>query len=305
MSKQSEIQLHGHRVVFRREGVGEGPLIVLIHGITGRSEQWETAMPLLSAGHEVLAPDLLGHGESAKPRGDYSLGAYASAVRDTMVALGHERATIVGHSLGGGIAMQFAYQFPERCERLILVNSGGLGREVHPMLRASTLPGSEYVMPILLHPKLIEAGEAVGRLLGLLKLQAGTDLAEVAQGFASLGDAEARSAFIETMRAVLDPGGQRVSALDRLYLAESVPTLIVWGESDPIIPVDHGHAAHEAMPGSRLELLPGVGHFPQVERPHEFAALLSDFIAETEPADLDTMTLREKLVERGELRVVA
>jgi pimeloyl-ACP methyl ester carboxylesterase len=305
MSKANEIQLHGHRVVFRHEGVGEGPVIVLIHGITGRSEQWEPAIPHLSPGHEVLAPDLLGHGESAKPRGDYSLGAYASAVRDTMVALGHERATIVGHSLGGGIAMQFAYQFPERCERLVLVSSGGLGREVHPLLRASTLPGSEYVMPLLLHPKLIEAGEAVGRMLGFLKLQAGTDLAEVAHGFASLGDAQARSAFIETMRAVLDPGGQRVSALDRLYLAEAVPSLIVWGANDPIIPADHGRAAHEAMPGSRLELLDGVGHFPQLERPYEFASLLSEFIAETEPAELDTQTMREKLVERGDLRVVA
>ena len=74
------------------------------------------------------------------------------------------------------------------------------------------------------------------------------------------------------MRAVLDPGGQRVSALDRLYLAESMPSLIVWGAADPIIPVDHGRAAHEAMPGSRLEMLEGVGHFPQLERPHEFAA---------------------------------
>ena len=120
---------------------GDGPLIVLIHGITGRSSQWEPAIDELEDGHTLLAPDLLGHGESAKPRGDYSLGAYASAVRDTMVALGHDRATIVGHSLGGGIAMQFAYQFPERCERLVLVSSGGLGREVHPLLRAATLPG--------------------------------------------------------------------------------------------------------------------------------------------------------------------
>jgi pimeloyl-ACP methyl ester carboxylesterase len=303
MSKPNEIKLHGHRVVFRHEG--EGPLVVLIHGITGRSEQWEPAIAHLSSDHEVLAPDLLGHGESAKPRGDYSLGAYASGVRDIMVALGHEQATIVGHSLGGGIAMQFAYQFPERCERLVLVNSGGLGREVHPMLRASTLPLSEYVMPLLLHPRLIGAGEAVGRALGFLRLQAGTDLAEVAHGFASLGDAEARSAFVETMRAVLDPGGQRVSALDRLYLAESVPSLIVWGENDPIIPVDHGRAAHEAMPGSQLEILPGIGHFPQVERPYEFAALLAEFIAATEPAELDTQTMRDKLVERGGLRVVA
>ena len=145
----SEIELHGHRVCFRLRG--DGPLIVLIHGITGRSSQWEPAIDELEDGHTLLAPDLLGHGESAKPRGDYSLGAYASAVRDTMVALGHDRATIVGHSLGGGIAMQFAYQFPERCERLVLVSSGGLGREVHPMLRAATLPGSECVLPLLTH----------------------------------------------------------------------------------------------------------------------------------------------------------
>jgi pimeloyl-ACP methyl ester carboxylesterase len=257
MSTQSEIELHGHRVCFRH--AGEGPLIVLIHGITGRSDQWEPVIEHLAAEHTVLAPDLLGHGESAKPRGDYSLGAYASAVRDTMVALGRDRATIVGHSLGGGIAMQFAYQFPERCERLVLVSSGGLGREVHPLLRAATLPGSELVLPLLTHGRVLAVGEAIGRAIGFLRLQAGTDLAEIARGFGSLGDAEARSAFIESMRAVLDPGGQRVSALDRLYLAESLPTLIVWGEADPVIPVAHGRAAHAAMPGSRLELFEHAG----------------------------------------------
>ncbi len=289
-----EIDLHGHRVCFRL--AGDGPLIVLIHGITGRSQQWEPAIDQLQSGHTLLAPDLLGHGESAKPRGDYSLGAYASGIRDIMVALGYERATVVGHSLGGGIAMQFAYQFPERCERLVLVSSGGLGREVHLLLRAATLPGSEWVLPLLTNARLLAAGEAVGRALGVLRLQAGTDLAEVARGFGSLGEAEARSAFIETMRAVLDPGGQRVSALDRLYLAESVPSLLVWGDSDPIIPVAHGLAAHDAMPGSRLEVLPGVGHFPQLERPVEFSRLLADFVAETEPADLDTVTMRDRLL---------
>jgi pimeloyl-ACP methyl ester carboxylesterase len=289
-----EIDLHGHRVCFRL--AGDGPLIVLIHGITGRSQQWEPAIDRLQSDHTLLAPDLLGHGESAKPRGDYSLGAYASGIRDIMVALGHERATVVGHSLGGGIAMQFAYQFPERCDRLVLVSSGGLGREVHLLLRAATLPGSEWVLPLLTNARLLAAGEAVGRALGVLRLQAGTDLAEVARGFGSLGEAEARAAFIETMRAVLDPGGQRVSALDRLYLAESVPSLLVWGDSDPIIPVAHGLAAHDAMPGSRLEVLPGVGHFPQLERPVEFSRLLADFVAETEPADLDTVTMRDRLL---------
>src|SRR5687767_2654367 len=192
MSTINEIELHGHRVCFRLEG--DGPVIVLIHGITGRSDQWEPAIEHLAADHTVLAPDLLGHGESAKPRGDYSLGAYASAVRDIMVALGHDRATVVGHSLGGGIAMQFAYQFPERIERLVLVSSGGLGREVHPMLRASTLPGSELVLPLLTHATLLAGGASIGRGLGRLGLQAGTDMAEISRGFASLGNAEARHA---------------------------------------------------------------------------------------------------------------
>jgi len=301
MSKLNEIQIHGHRVAFR--SAGEGPLIVLIHGITGRSDQWEPAIEHLASDHRILAPDLLGHGESAKPRGDYSLGAYASAVRDTMVALGHDRATIVGHSLGGGIAMQFAYQFPERCERLVLVSSGGLGREVHPLLRASTLPGAEWVMPWLMHARVLGAGEAVGRLLGVLRLQAGTDLAEVARGFASLGDAEARDAFIETMRAVLDPGGQRVSAVDRLYLTEALPSLLIWGAADPIIPAEHGRTAHELMPGSRLELLDGVGHFPQLEQPYRFAELLAEFVDDTEPAELDTESMRERLLGDGTLVV--
>src|SRR5919106_768164 len=294
MSTLSEIEIHGHRVCFRLRG--QGPLIVLIHGITGRSDQWEPAIEHLAAEHTVLAPDLFGHGESAKPRGDYSLGAYASAVRDTMVALGHERATIVGHSLGGGIAMQFAYQFPERCDRLALVSSGGLGREGHPLLRAATLPGSELVLPLLTHARVLAAGEAIGRAIGFLRLQAGPDLAEIARGFRSPRDAEARSAFIASMRAVLDPGGQRVSALDRLYLAESLPSLLVWGEADPVIPVAHGRAAHRQMPGSRLELLDGVGHFPQLERPFEFARLLAEFVATTEAAELDTASLRDRLL---------
>jgi pimeloyl-ACP methyl ester carboxylesterase len=292
-----EIELHGHRVAFRYDG--EGPLVVLIHGITGRSAQWQPVVENLVAHRTVLAPDLLGHGESAKPRGDYSLGAYASGVRDMVVALGHDRATVVGHSLGGGIAMQFAYQFPELCERLVLVSSGGLGREVHPLLRASTLPGSEVVLPLLTHARVLAAGEAISRALGQLKLRAGTDLAEFASGYASLGDAEARAAFIATMRGVLDSGGQRVSALDRLYLAEVMPTLIVWGSRDPIIPPEHGRAAHEAMPGSRFELLDGLGHFPHLERPLEFSRLLADFLRTTEPARVTTASMRETLRERS------
>jgi len=277
-----EVVLHGHRVRFHRSG--DGPLLVLLHGIASTADTWAPVATGLAANHTVLAPDLLGHGASAKPRGDYSLGAYASGVRDLITALGHERATVVGHSLGGGIAMQFAYQFPERVERLVLISSGGLGREVHPILRASTLPGSEIVLALLGRRWLRTTGGAVGATLGRLGLRAGEVLAGVAAGLASLGDADARGAFVHTARAAIDPGGQRVSATDRLYLAAHLPTLIVWGERDPIIPAAHGEAAHAAIPGSRLEIFAGAGHFPHREQPVRFVSLVEDFVRSTEPA---------------------
>jgi len=277
-----EVVLHGHRVRFHRSG--DGPLLVLLHGIASTADTWAPVATGLAANHTVLAPDLLGHGASAKPRGDYSLGAYASGVRDLITALGYERATVVGHSLGGGIAMQFAYQFPERVERLVLISSGGLGREVHPILRASTLPGSEIVLALLGRRWLRTTGGAVGATLGRLGLRAGEDLAGVAAGLASLGDADARGAFVHTARAAIDPGVQRVSATDRLYLAAHLPTLIVWGERDPIIPAAHGEAAHAAIPGSRLEIFAGAGHFPHREQPVRFVSLVEDFMRSTEPA---------------------
>src|ERR671910_2030791 len=174
-----EITLHGHRLAYR--SAGSGPAVVLVHGITSTSATWERVMPYLATRFTVIAPDLLGHGQSAKPRGDYSLGAYASGVRDLMVSLGHERATFVGHSLGGGVVMQLAYQFPERCERLVLVDSGGLGRELNLLLRAATLPLSEVVLPVLASTRLLDAGRSVGRLFGRLGIRAGTDIAELAR----------------------------------------------------------------------------------------------------------------------------
>jgi pimeloyl-ACP methyl ester carboxylesterase len=290
-----EIVIHGHRVRFHRSG--EGPLLVLLHGIASTADTWSPVVAGLAAHHTVIAPDLLGHGHSAKPRGDYSLGAYASGVRDLVAALGHDRATVVGHSLGGGIAMQFAYQFPERIERLVLIASGGLGREVHPILRAATLPGSELVLALLGGAWLRATGGAVGATLARLGLRTGEDLAGVTTGIGSLADASARSAFVHTARAAIDAGGQRVSATDRLYLAAKLPTLIVWGERDPIIPAEHGRAAHEAIPGSRLEIFEGAGHFPHREHPVRFVSALEDFVRTTEPArmadDEWTALLRE------------
>jgi pimeloyl-ACP methyl ester carboxylesterase len=294
--RQEEITAYGHRVCFKVAGDG-GPVVVLIHGITGSSAHWEPIMPLLGERFTVIAPDLLGHGESAKPRGDYSLGAYATGVRDLLIALGHPRVTVVGHSLGGGIAMQFAYQFPERCDRLVLMSSGGLGEEVHLLLRAGTLPGAELVLPILASSRVRAVVGAIGQALGALRLQPGPDIAEVARGIGSLAESEARSAYLHTLRAVIDYRGQRVSAIDRLHLAEEMPSLIVWGDRDPIIPVAHGRFARGAMPGSRLELLPGIGHFPQLEDPLRVARILTDFIESTRPSRLVADDIRDLVLE--------
>jgi pimeloyl-ACP methyl ester carboxylesterase len=291
-----ETALHGHRIAYR--SAGSGPAIVLVHGITSTSATWERVMPYLATRFTVIAPDLLGHGQSAKPRGDYSLGAYASGVRDLIVSLGHERATFVGHSLGGGVVMQLAYQFPERCERLVLVDSGGLGREVNFLLRAATLPLSEVVLPLLASTRLLDAGRGVGRLFGRLGLHAGTDMAELAKGHASLSDAESRAAFVHTLRTIVDPGGQRVNASDRLYLAQNVPFMLIWGERDPIIPVRHGRAAHELVPTSRLEVFEDAGHFPHVDDPQRFLDVLLDFIDSTEPAKVDPESWRD-MVKSG------
>jgi pimeloyl-ACP methyl ester carboxylesterase len=296
MSHVEEIVLHGHRVSFRR--AGSGPCIVLLHGITGSSRTWDEVIAPLAQRHTVIAPDLLGHGESAKPRGDYSLGAYASGVRDLLIALDIDKATVVGHSLGGGVAMQFAYQFPERMDRLVLVSSGGLGEEVHLLLRAATLPAAEYVLPLLCAQPLRDAGATVARLVGRAGLRPGNDLEEMARGFASLGDMEARQAFVHTVRAIMDIGGQRISARDRLYLAESVPTLLIWGERDRMIPASHGRAAHEAMPGSRCIVYERAGHFPHRDHPWRFAADLLEFVEETEPAVVDEAHVRQLMQHR-------
>lgn len=297
MTQIKEIQLHGHRLSYRCGG--QGPLLILIHGITNSSASWEPILPLLERDFTVIAPDLLGHGDSAKPRGDYSLGSFASLLRDFMLALGHDRATVAGHSLGGGIAMQMAYQFPERVERLVLVSSGGLGREVTPVLRAVALPGAELMLPLLASRAIVNAGATVGSWIGKIGLRSGADIAAMASGLASLQDIETRRAFVHTARSVIDVYGQRVDATDKLYLAAAVPTLIMWGDDDPIIPTHHGIRAHELMPGSRLRVFADSGHFPHHDDPAGFVTTLREFIATTQPSEPDDDRLRRLVVEHG------
>jgi pimeloyl-ACP methyl ester carboxylesterase len=291
-----ELRVHGDLVRYAEAGPHSGgPVVVLIHGIASRAKQWEQVMAGLGESCHVIAPDLLGHGESAKPRGDYSLGAHACGIRDLLATLGHDRVSLIGHSLGGGIAMQFAYQFPERVERLALVCSGGLGAEVSIFLRAATLPGAEIVLPLLAGSWVRRAGVKGGGLLARAGFSLPPGLAESLAGFGSLGDRETREAFVHTARSVLDPRGQRVDARDRLYLAADLPLLVVWGRKDGIIPVKHGLDLAEQVPSTRLEIFEQSGHFPHLTEPARLASLLADWVRDTPAAQLDPTTLTERL----------
>jgi pimeloyl-ACP methyl ester carboxylesterase len=291
-ARNKEVVLHGRSVSYVE--AGGGPVLLLIHGMAGTCENWRAVVEPLARTHTVIAPDFPGHGASAPGGGDYSLGSLASGLRDLLLALGHDRATLVGHSLGGGVAMQFAYQFPEMCERLVLVSSGGLGPEVSPILRAATLPGADLFIAATANVGQ-KVGGAIGRGLAAIGKRPSADIAEVARGYASLADPRRRAAFLATNQAVVGTQGQRVAAVDRLYLADLLPVLIVWGQRDPIIPVSHGREAHELLPGSRLEIFEGAGHMPQLEEPNRFASVVGRFLEETEPAEFDREEWRAHL----------
>ncbi|BAC69457.1 hypothetical protein AQJ43_07790 [Streptomyces avermitilis] len=285
--------VHGYRRAYRM--AGEGPVLVLIHGIGDSSATWAELIPDLARTHTVIAPDLLGHGASDKPRADYSVAAYANGVRDLLASLDIESATLVGHSLGGGVAMQFAYQFPERTERLILVSAGGVGREVNPVLRAVSLPGAHLMLSTLRLPGMRFQVGMFARLMRLLDTDLGQDAPELLTLVDALPDVTSRSAFIRTLRAVVDWRGQAVTMLDRCYLTEGMPTLLLWGDRDSVVPVRHAYGAHEAMPGSRLEIFEGAGHFPFHTDPARFLALVEEFTGTTRPAHWSREHWRELL----------
>ena len=291
------MSLHGHDIAYLT--AGSGPVVLLIHGMAGSSSMWRHVVPGLARDYRVIAPDLLGHGDSDKPRADYSLGAYASGLRDLIAALGVESATVVGQSFGGGVAMQMAYQYPERCRRIGLVGSGGLGVEVHPILRALSVPGAEWVLPLGCTPLFRDAGAALVNGLARLGLHPGPVATQIGRSYASLADAATRRAFLFTLRSVVDHLGQRVSAHDKLYLTEVIPTLIVWGTDDRMIPVQHALDAHAAMRGSHIHLFEGAGHFPQCEDPERFVNALHDFIRTTQPAEVSSGQFQHLITRRG------
>jgi pimeloyl-ACP methyl ester carboxylesterase len=302
-----QAELHGHNVVYRT--AGSGPAVVLIHGMINSSRHWREVAERLAVDHTVIAPDLIGHGDSATPRGDYSIGAHAAAIRDLLSALGVRSATIVGHSLGGGVAMQFFWQFPEKVDRLVLISSGGLGPDVSPLLRLAALPGASPVLALAARPRIVGAISSFADELDRRGSSRAVYADAIARALRPLQGEGARRAFLQTLRAVIDVRGQRVSAVDRLYLLGPVPTLIVWGERDRTIPLAHGRAAHEAIPHSRFETLPRAAHFPHIEDPDGLSAVLEEFLATTEPFSLDADDWEEligsRTVRRRRLRRAA
>lgn len=273
------VDLYGTRLSF--VDAGEGEPIVLLHGITCSAASWNRLMPALAEHHRVIVPDLPGHGWSSRARGDHSIAAFALHVRDLLMGLGVDRATFVGHSLGGGVTMQTAYAYPELVGRMVLVSSGGLGESVGTALRAATLPGAEWVLPFIFN----RFGARVTRTLARLATDSRlVTVQELAWSYATLADPAARRAFVTIIRGVIDWGGQRIDATRRLHLAEEVPTMVVWGDADLIIPIGHGRRAAADLPVDRFEVFEDAGHFPHLERPDDFLRVLDEFMHDTDPA---------------------
>ncbi|MCV7251093.1 MULTISPECIES: alpha/beta fold hydrolase [Mycobacteriaceae] len=279
------VEIHGMRQAVLDVGEGE-EVLLLIHGMAGSAHTWRAVLPQLAKKYRVIAPDLIGHGQSSKPRTDYSLGAFAVGLRDLLDELGVASATVVGHSLGGGVAMQFLYQHPEYCRRLVLISSGGLGPDVGWILRLLAAPGAEFVMPVIAPAPVLRAGNAARSWFSSMGLRSPRG-AEIWNAYSSFADRGTREAFIRTLRSVVDYRGQSVSALNRLNLREGLPVLAIWGEKDDIIPVDHAYSALQARPDCRLEILPNVGHFAQVEAPEVVVDLIDELISTTDPAEFE------------------
>jgi pimeloyl-ACP methyl ester carboxylesterase len=299
MLKRFEVQyltIHGHKRAFVKEGTG--PALLLLHGLGCDHTTWQPVISALSRRYTVIAPDLLGHGRSDKPRADYSVGGYANGMRDLLTVLGIDKATVVGHSFGGGVAMQFAYQFPERTERLVLVAPGGIGRDVSAAIRAISLPGFQAAMGLATLPGLLQMTKLALRGLSATGISRARDLDEVADIVQHLSNRKARAAITHVVRAVVDWRGQVVTMADRAYLTHAMPMCVIWGTDDAVIPVSHARLASEIAPEATVEVIPNAGHFPHKDHPQRFVKLINDFIRSTEPADYDRDRWRD-LLEHG------
>ena len=293
--------IHGYRRAFRI--AGEGPAILLIHGIGDSSATWTDIIPHLAQHHTVIAPDLLGHGRSDKPRADYSVAAYANGMRDLLAVLGIERVTVIGHSLGGAVAMQFAYQFPQLVDRLVLTSTSAVTKDIHALLRLISVPLVNESLRLFRLP----GGRLAAKLAGNVaaQLHAATlrpmgilnETPDLVRILGDIKDGTAYLAFLKTLRAVVDWRGQVITLLDRCYLNQHIPVQIVWGAQDSVFPVNHAYLAHAAMPGSRIEIFNRAGHYPFLDDPIRFLRVVESFIGSTSPATFDADAWRTTLVD--------
>ena len=285
MPKAVEVQyltIHGHERAFVKAGTG--PALLLLHGLGCDHTTWLPVLAALARRYTVVAPDLLGHGSSAKPRADYSVGGYANGMRDLLTVLGIDKVTVVGHSFGGGVAMQFAYQFPERTERLVLVAPGGLGPEVTMAVRAVTLPGFHQAMGVFTLPLVRQLTTASLRTLAASGLPVARDLDEVAAIVESFRDPQARRAVRRVVASVVDWRGQVVTMADRAYLTAAMPMCVVWGSGDAVIPARQARRITELAPGATVEVVADAGHFPHKDQPQRFVRILDEFVRTHPPA---------------------
>ncbi|MBJ8345042.1 alpha/beta fold hydrolase [Antrihabitans sp. YC2-6] len=290
--------IHGYRRAYRI--AGSGPAVLLIHGIGDSSAAWIDLIPHLAEKYTVIAPDLLGHGRSDKPRADYSVAAYANGMHDLLAVLGIDTATIVGHSLGGAVAMQFAYQYPQKVDRLVLVSTSGVTKDIHALLRVTSVPLVSQSLRLLGLPGAKLATGMVGSALARLRRTALLpdalgDTSDLLRMLGGTTDPTAFLAFLKTLRAVVDWRGQAITLLDRCYLNEHIPVQIIWGAKDSVFPVSHAYLAHTAMPGSRVEIFNRTGHYPFLDDPVKFLGVVEEFLAATEPARFEHESWRAAL----------
>lgn len=273
------VHLHGRDVAYL-EVLGAETPVLLVHGIGSSSQTWADVPERLAAqGAHVIAVDLPGHGDSSGGPGDYSLGSLASTLRDLLDHLGIERVHLVGHSLGGGVSMQFSYQFPERVRAIVLESSGGLGEEAFPGLRAAAIPGSEIVIRWAINRRTLRGATWLGNQLGRLGHTPHALSPRALETVSWLGEDDRRTAFLATLRTVVSPRGQTVSALSKLHLMSAERVLIIWGDKDPMIPMKHGEHAHELLPGSRFVVFPGALHEPHLTDPQRFVDLVMEHVS--------------------------
>jgi pimeloyl-ACP methyl ester carboxylesterase len=268
----------GHAIAYQEAGPADGPVVLLLHGLASDADTWDKALaPLAARGVHAYAVDLLGHGQSDKPDSGYLLGDFAESLREFMDTVGISSATLCGHSFGGAIAMYFGAQHPERVERVVLVSAGGLGKEVHLVLRAAALPVAPVLLRAALQPRLrrLYARPGLHRALRLTP----DNVVNLRRAARALGTAAGQASFFAALRGVIALSGQRAASHEMRAFAERVPMLLIWNQGDPVIPLAHAEAhAARAVPTTRLVVFPGRGHEPHRRSPDRFADEVVSFV---------------------------